>query len=199
MSAIQQNRWDQLLRRAADLKGPGSKVNDALTELFPTFDVEKVPAELYKLGGIDICFGGSTVTGAAGQNGRLQLFNPAGSGKLVTCTSFTVSLSGTGIIRYGTVTGPFTSAATQLFRDTRGPFAELPTAFIGTRSEVGFGPANGQFRLLANTPYTMDSRNSMAVLAPGTGIEVGPNILAAAMNVTFFWRERVAEPSELNL
>ena len=39
MSQLQQSRYDQLLRRVGDLKGPGSKVNDVLHELFPMFDL----------------------------------------------------------------------------------------------------------------------------------------------------------------
>jgi len=198
VSAIQQNRWDQLLRRAADLKGPGSKVNDALTELFPTFDVEHLPAELYLLGGTRLCFGSSTSTGAAGESGRVQLFNPVGSGKLLTVTSFIASAASITIIRFGVTLTPLAAVSTQLFRDTREIVPALPTGVIGGVSSVALAPATGQFRVLANTAKQIEDPNGIMVLAPGTGLEVGSSVNQIAMNCTFFWRERVAEPSEIN-
>jgi len=57
VTELQQNRYDQLLRRVGDLKGPGSKVNDVLQELFPTIDVENVPGELLFLMGTHIGLG----------------------------------------------------------------------------------------------------------------------------------------------
>ncbi len=43
---LQQNRYDQLIRRVGGIIGPGSKVVEALGELFPVIDVENVPGEL---------------------------------------------------------------------------------------------------------------------------------------------------------
>ena len=75
MTEIQQGRYDALVRRVADLKGPGSKVNDMLEELFPVFDVEKLPSELYRLANIDLCFGGAGIAGVAAQSAALTLGN----------------------------------------------------------------------------------------------------------------------------
>jgi len=199
VSQLQQNRYDQLLRRVGDLKGPGSKVSDALTELFPTIDVENVPGELLALMGTRIGFGSATVTSAAGETPRIQVFNPVGSGKLVTVTRVYITGQTIQVIRWAIATIALTTGVgTELFRDSRHPLTTRPTAQMRTDSTVAFTDAGGQFRLLANVPAYLEDTNGVAVLAPGAGFEVGNTSTASTLLVTFDWRERVAEPSELN-
>lgn len=200
MTAIQQNRYDALLRRVADLKGPGSKVNDVLEELFPVLDVERVPAELLFLMGTKVVFGGGQITGVAGQAPRAQVFNPVGSGKLVTVTGVYATLDGTGgQFRWGIVIIPFaTSINTEIIRDSRGGAAQRGSAAIRQLSSVALAPGTGQVRLPQATLLKLDDPNDLAVLAPGSGFEIGGATLAQTLNYTFYWRERQAEPSELN-
>ncbi len=101
MSELQQSRYDQLLRRVGDLKGPGSKASEILTEVFPTFDVEGYQGELQALNRRVLGIGASTILGAAGELAKIQLFNPAGSGLLITVTSVTFSATTTQDMRYG--------------------------------------------------------------------------------------------------
>jgi len=199
VTEIQQGRYDALLRRVADLKGPGSKVNDVLEELFPCFDVEKLPAELYRLANIDLCFGGGFNAGVAAQAGRGQILNPAGSGKIITVTQAAVGTGATTIARWGRQDTPHTNNfSTQIFRDVRHPLGNLPTGQIRGQTSVALANATGQARLLANTTFVLKDKNGLAILTEGTGFEIGSDELNSNMSFYFYWRERVAEPSELN-
>jgi len=200
VSAIQQNRWDQLLRRSADLKGAGSKVNDALTELFPMFDLENLPMELLRLGGIRSGMGGGAFSAVVGESPTAQLFNPVGSGYLITCTSVWISFQIAVVIRWGIglVAMP-TVPATEVFRDSRDGLPNRPTGQIRTRSAVAQAAATNQTLKSAQDDFVLQDPNGIAVLAPGTGLEIGASQQNVAGNFGFAWRERIAEPSELNL
>lgn len=202
MSQIQQGRYDALLRRVADLKGPGSKVNDVLEELFPMFDVENIPPELYILAGTDLCFGGGRANGSPGNAGRAQLFNPAGSGKIITITTANFSADGGTIIRWGRRDVELTThLQTQLFRDTRKAgtgVLNLPVGQIRTQASVALANATGQQFVLPLTAVNLEDVNGFAVLGPGTGFEIGLDTQDKNASFFFYWRERVAEPSELN-
>jgi len=199
-SDLQQTRYDQLIRRVGGIIGPGSKVSEALSELFPVIDVERVPGELLLLGGTHLCIGSSQVTGAAAERPRIQVFNPVDSGKLVTVSSVLISTANQGIIHFATtIIALTTGIGTEVFRDRRLSDVGGPVGQIRTDSTVAITDAHGQFRFAANTnTFTLSDENSIAVLPPGSGFEVGHVTTTATINVTFTWRERVAEESELN-
>lgn len=197
---LQQTRYDQIMRRVGGLIGPGSKVSEVLGELFPVVDVERIPGELLRLGGTFLGFGGASVTGAAGQSGRLQLFNPVGSGKIITVSHVDLGTQVTDVIRFGvTTTALTTGVGTEVHRDLRSLPPLRPTGQIRTLSSVALAPATGQVRLLSNTSYRLSDDNSLAVLLPGSGFEVGNTAVAITVTAVFFWRERVLEASEINL
>jgi len=196
---LQQNRYDQLVRRSSGIIGPESKVGEVIPELFPTIDLEDPPAELQILGGTRICFGGSTLVAVGGMAGRYQLFNPANSGHVITLTEFVFSASASIVVRYGVVNIVIATAGTQRFADTRPDFTGLPVGQVNQLSSVAQAPATGQFRILASTPGRMSDRKGLFVLGPGTGLEVGSNSNSVITNCTFHWRERPALSSELNL
>lgn len=199
MTEIQQGRYDALLRRVADLKGPGSKVNDVLEELFPTFDVEHLPAELYRLANIDLCMGGGTIGPVVGESGRGQIFNPGGSGKIMTVTKAGFSAFGTSICRWGRQDNPQTShLSSQIFVDVRHPLGNLPTGQIRTQTSVALANANGQTIILSSRDFALSNENGLAVLTEGTGFEIGTANQNIQVVFYFYWRERVAEPSEIN-
>jgi len=199
MTEIQQGRYDALVRRVADLKGPGSKVNDMLEELFPVFDVEKLPAELFRLANIDLCMGGGFIAAVAAQAGRGQILNPAGSGKIVTVTRASISIDTSDIVRWGRRDVLLTNhLSTQIFRDVRHPVGNLPTGQIRAQTSVALANANGQTFTLSNTPVVVEDINGLAVLTEGTGFEIGSGAVNQKVAFYFYWRERVAEPSETN-
>ncbi len=200
MTEIQQNRYDQLLRRVADLKGPGSKVNDALTELFPIFDVETLKGELLVLGGVVLGFGASQLTGAAGELAKIQVFNPVGSGQIATVTSVIVGTSTASIMRLAIANAALTTViSTEGKRDLRAPITERPVCQIIQESSAGFANADLLFSIQANEAFPLSDPNDLFVLAPGTGLTVSNSDAQTAIQVSFLWRERPAEPSELSV
>ena len=199
MTELQQSRYDQLLRRVGDLKGPGSKVNDVLQELFPTLDVENVPGELLALMGTQPCFGGVVLTGSAGQRARIQLFNPVGSGKLIACSTVQVSVGTTQQIRWTVNSNALaTGVGVESYRDGRLGITARPAGQIRTSDTVAATDATGVLRCISGDTRFVTDPNAVAILPPGSGLEFGSGTDATTINITFLWRERVGEPSELS-
>lgn len=199
MSELQQNRYDRLVRRVGGMIGPGSKVNEVLAEVFPSIDVEPSRGELMLLGDQAICMGGGVITGAVGEAPRASLFNPDGSNVLITITGVEVSVVATATIRYGRRDSALAATiSTQIFRDYRLAAGAGPVGLISQLSSVAFASATGQFRVASNVRIMLEPENSIAVLPPNTGFEIGSAAVTGTLHYTFFWRERVAEESELN-
>jgi len=200
LTELQQSRYDAVLRRVGDLKGPGSKVNDVLTELFPMFDVENLQPELFLLGGQVLGMGSSELSAGAGLTPNIGIFNPLNSGKLITVTLVTASMTSSTVLLWSTAHTAFTTlVTTNLSRDTRILAPELPVGQIREETAAGLLTANGRVRIQASTPFILTDPNGLAVLAPGGGFAIGGGSFQSTLNASFFWRERVAEPSELNL
>jgi len=198
VTELQQNRYDQLLRRVGDLKGPGSKVNDVLQELFPTLDVENVPGELLILMGTRIGMAATSKAPTAGKKSGIQLFNPLGSGHLITISSVTLAPTGTTNIVWGlTTTALATNTGIPRLRDTRPGTNQRGVSELRTSPDV-VSLVGGNIRLIANTTLILADLNSVCVLAPGTGIQFSATA-DISFSCGFFYRERIAEPSELNL
>jgi len=198
LTELQQSRYDQLLRRVGDLKGPGSKLNDALEELFPTIDVENVPGELLFLSGTLLAYAGAVFQSSVGDIQIIQLFNPDGSGKLVTLTTLTVSGASQQLELGISATELASNPGVQAPRDVRAGVLLRPTASLRESSQVGGIADTLQLQALNNVTLTLSDPNGVAVLSPGTGFSVQSTLTATQLIVNFFWRERVAEPSELN-
>lgn len=200
MTEIQQGRYDALLRRVADLKGPGSKVSDALGELFPTIDVENVPGELLLLAGTRLGMGSVSLAASAGNFGKAQIFNPVGSGLIVTVTTVSWSRGTAGTIRMANNHAELSTLVsdTNLLRDTRvgtGSVAasELRSDFDPTQIDAVI-----QMKHTGDVTLILTEPNGLAVLGPGTGFTIAPDSLNVDFLCSFWWRERVAEPSELS-
>jgi len=197
---IQQNRYDQLLRRVGGLIGPGAKVSEVLAELFPMIDVENVPAELLILAGTRTCMGGGAVSGAAGTAPKFQLFNPVGSGMIITITRIVFSVNGDVIHRWGRSNVSFAARiSTETFTDTRNPVVNLPVGQIHQVAAAALASATMQARVLALTANEIWDQNAVAILSPGFGFEIGSGSNNVTASCAFNWRERVAEASELSL
>lgn len=197
---IQQHRYDAIMRRVGDLKGPGAKVAEILAELFPVVDLEQVPGELLILGGTHLGYGGTAIVAAGGQFPAVQLFNPINSGKIGTITRVIVSSDVNQTIRWSfQITELAGSVGSERIRDTRVPFQSRTS--LRVRSEAKGAPtgASGQISVLARSPFVLEDPNGVAVLSPDIGFEIGGSSAASALFVTFYWRERIAESSELNL
>lgn len=195
---IQQFRYDQLMRRVNGIIGPGSKVSEVLTELFPVLDVERIPGELMWLAGWRLAWAGGSISAAAGQTSRIQLFNPVGSGKIISVTNVIVTVSVNSPIFWTTTNVLFpTTVAPQRLRDTRRGAFEAATAEVRTFSAVGTTVATNQAQILVSQPLELNDPNEVAILFPGTALEVGMSVVASTLRVSFRWRERIFEESEL--
>lgn len=200
MSELQQNRYDQLLRRVADLKGPGSKVNDVLGELFPTIDVENVPSELLLLMGSRLCMARTqTAAGGAGNFGIHLLRNAAGSGALGTLLALSVGGSAASNFNIGPTLNSGTPAGTRAFVDTRifGQGTALVT--MADNNSLVIGSNFFAFQSNASGQAWFVPPKGMAVVAPGTAFSVSNGTANQTLDVSWLWVERVAQPSELNL
>jgi len=201
MTEIQQNRYDRLVRRATNIVGGGSQVNDTLNELFPIIDVENLPAELYALANTRLCAGNTQVQAGAGLRPQLQVFNPAGSGQIMTVTRFIVSSTTDPILSWSIGSAAMTTlGARGSFRDTRFTPAATETSTAELRVQSTAVPigAVGNARTLALTPLDFADENGLAVLMPGFGFEIESSVVATFLTCSFYWRERATEPSETN-
>ncbi|MEE8609054.1 MAG: hypothetical protein V3S55_15730 [Nitrospiraceae bacterium] len=200
MPEIQQNRYDQLLRRVTGSIGPGSRVSESITELFPMIDVENLPPELLVLAGWSPAFRGTDITAGVGDLNASQLFNPLGSGKIMVLTTVILTISGAAGLRTAmTHTELASSNGFGVLRDNRAGDI-ISTAAVGnTRIETGFTVnAGGNLFLSANRAETLEDRNGLAILTPGDGWSVGTDGTNLRLIVSYYWRERTAEQSELN-
>jgi len=199
MTELQQTRYDRLMRRVGGLLGPGSKVSEVLSEIFPVVDVERVPGELLFLMGTRIAYGGAIQAAVVGEFSKIQIFNPLGSGKLITVTRVIMQSSATGDLHWDIGTIALLSAVGNgRVRDTRISTDDIPTGQIRRDTDAGATTVTGIIRVLANSPLDLSDENGVAVLTPGTGFEVGSGSTNVATRTTFYWREREALDSELN-
>lgn len=197
-SELQQNRYDQLIRRVGGIVGPGSKVSEVLTELFPIIDVENVPAELQILGGTHLGFGGSSGPAVAAEFAFVQLFNPVASGKLVTVTQVNFMGSGNVILRFSVEAASRGAVVlSERFADTRLGVTNLTTAQIFFGSDPVIPPNVGRMISEQLATTTIQDPRGLIVLSPGNGFTVAAEVANKFINVSFWWRERVAEQSEL--
>ena len=199
-SELQQNRYDQLIRRVGGIIGPGSKVSEALSELFPVLEVENVRGELYALGGTVLGLSARTSAGAAAVHQQIQLFNQPDSGVIMTITSCWLGSDLAQAIAFGLVnTALATFTVTQRPRDSR---FDLATPILG---QVKFGnsaaiaPDVGRIKVGAVESVQLVDTDDVAIITPGNGFQVTTTTVNTSLAVTFFWKERAAQPSELSL
>lgn len=195
---LQTARYDNLVRRLGGLLGPGSKVTETLSELFPVIETERLPAELLFLGGWITGMNTQIVNATVGQTSRVQVFNPTGSGKIAVLTAVHLTNGGSAqTIDWQINETPLAALNTGITRDTHAGFS-VGTAVGTTELSTGNTPRAGTFIVTGNSTFVFEVQNGIAVLAPGSGVEFGTNADNVTLAATFFWRERVALPSELN-
>ena len=199
MTELQQNRNDQLLRRVGDLKGGGSKVSEVLSEVFPVFDIENMPAELLALAGWRTAWQSTERPVQATQNSASQLRNPAGSGLLVVVTQVAIRVDSATFIQMEVSDVLFGTPVAGLFRDARFGVPRNTAALVSSADNIPVG-GGLRYRFEPDAPSTrsITDENGLCVLTPGTAFNIGTITINRQMTVNYFWRERVAEPSEVN-
>jgi len=199
MTEIQQNRWDQLVRRAANIVAPGSMVNDSLNELFPFIDVESLSLELQYLATWRPAFASHSHAASVGNFGLTQIFNPADSGMLLVVTRIDSRIAADAILRFVLADTPITTfGIVGQLRDTRTGIDDRPVGQVRFATQAGGLTFEGQVFLLANVNHTFEDAKGLFVLRPGTGVTFAASVNNTATMHNFFWKERVAEAAELN-
>ena len=196
---VQQTRWDRIIRRASGSIGPGSRVSETLSELFPVLDVERVPGELLILGGTQIAIGQTTTAPSAALIPGSMIRNPGGSGNLITITQVVIVSTTAQPGVAGPTLNTFPTAGTQTIRDTRRGPAGKPVGQALSDNALVPGPIFFRFPLNGSDPFVLKDDNGVAVLVPGTAFAVGCTVANTDLQVGWMWRERPAEESELSL
>jgi len=198
MAEIQQNRYDALVRRVCGIVGAGSMVNDSLTELFPVLDVENLPGELMFLAGMKLAHGGAGLAAGAGEFPQINLVNPADSGHIMTISSVVIEADAVNNMSTALAAEVVnTDVGSAAVRDTRSGI--MATAGrVDTAVPLAAIASVNIFRISAASPLTLRDPNGVAVLSPGNMYQVGCLTSNQTIRVSYWWRERAAEPSELN-
>jgi len=199
VTEIQQNRYDQLLRRVNNIVSPGSMVADALNELFPMIDVESLVMDLSFLSGTKHGIASQAFAPSAGELNHYQLFNPADSGNIITLTRVDLHTTASQQFEYDVSAAAIgTSTATHRLRDTRDAVTDQPVGQVRGVQQAGGLPTVGALFVIANTQSTIENQKGLFVLAPGTGVTFATTTNNTTATLTFQWRERVAQAAELN-
>ncbi len=194
---LQTGRYDQLIRRVGGLYGGGSKVVEALPELFPVLELENTTPELIALSGWRTAWQSTERPASIGEASASQLRNPASSGVILTVTQLLIRVTPDTNIQAEIGTTLFGTPVNGLFRDARFGIPRRTAAQVSSADNVVIG-GGFRIRLVDGVPLSVQDDNGIVVLTPGTTFDcgtTGPNIL---MTVNYFWRERVALDSEIN-
>ena len=198
---VQQTRWDRMIRRVSGSIGPGSRVSETLSELFPVFDVEQAPAELLILGGTHLASGRSIEIGVASNFQRSQIRNPGQSGSIITVLQVSVFSSLAQGIGMGITLNTFANlnTANTSFLDGRLIGAAVPVGQV--RDDIGLVADVDFYEIRTDATRSIDYKppKAVAVLSPGTAFSVTTTVVNTLLLCSFLWMERPAEESELNL
>lgn len=195
---VQQNRWDQTIRRTSGSIGPGSRVSETLGELFPVFDIENLPLELMLAAGWTLGQGVADKIAVVGRFSKIQLFNPAGSGKLIVPTRIDLSVNVGINCEYSLAEAALAvDVGNVVARDTREGITGAGVGQMRIDDTAGSLSPFGQFVVQGSVTFTFTDANGLFVLAPGTGIALGASVANRNIVGNFLWRERVALQSEL--
>jgi len=198
MGRVQTGVFDNLIRRLYSIKGGGSELSETLGDVFPILDLENLPSELLILRGWVLGMGRISNQSAVGEVNSHQLFNPAGSGKLMVLTSLRVTVGTAGIVRFGPAfTALVDTSVAGAQRDTREGSIK-PTNGLLQEEDNGTGSTFGEIQLLANLSVEITDPDGLAVLIPGTAFRINDVATNALLRTSWMWRERTAEPSELS-
>lgn len=205
INQIQGGRWDGLIRRLFPIKDR-SVAPVMASELVPQVVIQEWEPEFFKLRGNEaLAMGISQVSPVVGQLSAVQLFNPLAAGMLVIVEKLILRASPDALLElaYG-VTNSVIPNATQratAYRDTR--FGSVPAVGVtaaelhSAANAAAVGAANeiARISVLADDSKVLDID---IVLDPGASLIVRSFNVNILLNITYLWRERSAEPSELS-
>ncbi len=195
---IQTDRYSQIIRRAGAQIGPGGRVVESLTDLFPVMDVERVPPEILALGGWRTAWQSTERPGVVGQTSASQLFNPAESGIIAAVTRVDISTDANTAIQAQIELAQIGGTPVRgLFRDSR--FGGNRETTLTTEHVDNVAVGGGlHYHLVALVQLRLEDDNGVVVLLPGSGLSIGTINNDIQLTCNYWWRERSAEQSELN-
>jgi len=195
---LQITRYDRLARRLMGLVGEGSIVTSVLPDVFPVIDVEDMQTDGWVLAGWNLCFGFESILDAV-LSVEVALENLVGSNMLVVIEKIDVSSTGNSLMAFGTNTaGTVLTGTSNNFhqtRDTRVPGTRRPVTTVTEGTAIPFSPF-GRIRCPANQAVQIEAPKGVYVLAPGQMFVVQNTQANVQTDVTYWWRERLIEPSE---
>ena len=195
---VQQTRWDRLIRRVSGSIGPGSRVSETISELFPVLDVERVPGELLLLGGTNLMVGGVSQAAVAAMSSQTQIFNPIDSGHLVIPTTILIYSATAQQIFFGLVALALATLPTNpRTRDSRLGVLNSGVGELRTDTNAAIQPTIARVFVGVNETFVLSDPNGLAILAPNSGLQFATTNLNTTLQMTVFWRERAAQESEL--
>ncbi|KKK68551.1 hypothetical protein LCGC14_2942920 [marine sediment metagenome] len=194
---VQQTRWDRIIRRVSGSIGPGSRVSETLSELFPVLDVENVPAELLMLGGSRLAIGRTSQAPVAAQFNHSMLRNPGDSGLIITVYEIRFSSTTAQVIQCGLTLNTFTVGGSKQFADSRLGATNLPTGEIRIVTGAEVGPDFTRFNVTPETDTIWRPPLAIAVLGPASAVALQCGTANTQLTVSYFWKERSAEEAEL--
>lgn len=198
---IQDESVNRLLRKRLNTIPGFSQVTP---ELMPVFVIEGAEPDHEFLKGISLNGGLAVTNAVAGQLGNAVLWNPTGSGLLVTVQRFALRSSAAAEIIGGVValatdrttltrTGPrdtrlrVDGVATTTTR-ARVSWDTTAAALVTTASNGQLYHLNAVAQVWFDIPF---------VLSPGFALAFSCQLVNTAMQVSFVWKERPLNPSEL--
>lgn len=194
---VQQTRWDALVRRVSGSIGPGSRVSETISELFPVLEVENTTPELIALSGWRTAWQSTERPPSAGNESASALHNPPASGVIATVTQVILraTLANTIVQMETEISTIGGTQVAGLFRDIRFGTGRDTTLTVTSNDASSVG---GGLRIFVGTDIvSIRDDNGIAVLTPNTSLRVGTVTVNVGFTVNYFWRERPAQPAEL--
>ena len=200
INQIQGGRWDKFLRRLLPIKDR-SVAPILASELVGQIVVQEWEPEFFWLRDDYLATGSARQSSVAAEISHCKLRNPDNSGNLVvleelwirTAADMLVDLAHSSV----TIAG-FVNQATA-FRDLRKSALTAVDSTVGQVSinsdPVALG--GGAIARLAIETLLSKEVKFPVILPPGSELIVRGLTVNVGLNVTFIWRERIAEPSEL--
>lgn len=199
MNEVQIGRYKQLLEQLLSMKGEIA-VQQLSPELLPVLVLGDDRPEWSALSGERLAFGGIAQAGVAAERSTIQLMNLPTSTSIVTLERLWVRVATAGEVFMGhldtLVSGSGAAAGAYGFRDGRFPRGSQASAAQVFSFHDAANPITANlWRGVIGTTST--AINLPVVLTPGRGFAVCCTTVNVAMYVSFMWRERKFETSEL--
>jgi len=200
LNQIQGGRWDGFLRRIFPIK-ERSIAPVLAPELVGYVTVQEWEDDLFWARDERLAWADIRLAGVASQFAHAQLLNPAGSDALVILEKIFVDTSSTGVVSIAALTGALPSGvrAASSPRDQR--FQAIPS--IGatvaqpiTVSNVALLGSASNAEVITGDLFTHEFKLG-TILPPGESVVIRNTQVNKILGVTWFWRERTAEGTEL--